>query len=52
MEIRVIKISDIKISDRNRKFNADKANEMAKSIEEIGLLHPIVTDNNYFYRLS
>lgn len=47
MEIRVIKISDIKISDRNRKFNADKANELAKSIEKIGLLQPIVIDNNY-----
>jgi ParB family chromosome partitioning protein len=47
MKIRVIKISDIKIGDRNRQFNAEKANELAKSIEEIGLLHTIVTDNNY-----
>ena len=47
MKIKIIKISNIKIGDRNRKFNAEKANELAKSIEEIGLLQPIVIDNNY-----
>lgn len=47
MKIRVIKISDIKISDRNRKFNRESCKELADSIQKIGLLQPIVIDNNY-----
>ena len=47
MKIKIIKISNIKIGDRNRKFNRESCKELADSIQKIGLLQPIVIDNNY-----
>ena len=44
MKIKIVRISNIKIGKRNRQYNASKANELAKSIEEIGLLHPVIID--------
>jgi ParB family chromosome partitioning protein len=46
MEIKIVKISEIRINERNRQYNASKANELAKSIEEIGLLHPVVINSD------
>lgn len=47
MQIKIIRISDIKIGVRNRRFNPAKAIELADTIQKIGLLQPIVIDNNY-----
>ena len=44
MNIKIVKISDIKIGSRNRQYKEDKAHGLAKSIQEIGLLHPIIID--------
>ena len=43
-----VNIDDIKVSERLRKLDDDKVDELAKSISVIGLLHPIVidTENN------
>jgi ParB family chromosome partitioning protein len=46
MKIKIVNISDIKIKERNRHYNAPKANELAKSIEEIGLLHPVIINSD------
>lgn len=52
-----IKISDVKVSDRMRKFEMKKAQEIADSVKEIGLINPILVDKNYeliagFHRLE
>lgn len=47
MKIKIVNIPKITIKERNRQFNPEKAKEIAYSIQEIGLLHPIVIDNNY-----
>jgi ParB family chromosome partitioning protein len=44
MNIKITKISDIKFGRRNRGYNFAKVKELAQSIEEIGLLHPIIID--------
>ena len=46
MNIKIVKISDIKIGSRNRQYKEDKARGLAKSIQEIGLLHPIVVSGD------
>lgn len=46
MQIKIVPILDIKIKERNRQYNDSKANELAKSIEEIGLLHPVVINSD------
>ena len=46
MQIKITKISDIKFGERNRHYSFAKVKELAQSIEEIGLLHPIVVDAN------
>ena len=44
MQIIIKKIQDIKVGQRNRHYNLAKTKELAESIKEIGLLHPIVID--------
>ena len=44
MQIKIVKISGIKINPRNRQYKEDKAHEIAESIHEIGLLHPVTID--------
>ena len=46
MNIKIVKISDIKIGSRNRQYKEDKTRGLAKSIQEIGLLHPIVVSGD------
>ena len=40
-----VNIDDIKVSERLRKLDDEKVDELAKSISVIGLLHPIVIDS-------
>ena len=41
-----VHIDDIKVSSRLRKIDRDKVDDLITSIKEIGLLHPIIIDNN------
>ena len=41
-----VNIDDIKVSSRLRKIDRDKVDDLITSIKEIGLLHPIIIDNN------
>ena len=44
MQIKIVRVSDIKFGRRNRHYSFAKVKELAQSIEEIGLLHPIIID--------
>ena len=44
MQITIKKIQDIKVGWRNRHYDLAKTKELAESIKEIGLLHPIIID--------
>ncbi len=44
MQITIKKIKDIKVGWRNRHYDLAKTKELAESIKEIGLLHPIIID--------
>ncbi len=46
MQTKIVKIPDIRINSRNRQYRQDKAQELAQSIQEIGLLHPIVVNED------
>lgn len=46
MEQKEIKITDIKVENRIREANSEKVAELAESINEIGLLNPIIVDKD------
>ncbi len=46
MQITIKKIQDIKVGQRNRGYSPAKVKELAESIKEIGLLHPIAIDED------
>ena len=42
-----IKITEIKIGERLREVNDDKVRELAESIQQLGLLQPVLVDKDY-----
>jgi 16S rRNA G966 N2-methylase RsmD len=46
MKVKIVRISEIKVGERNRQFSSSKAVELSKSIEEIGLLHPVIINRD------
>jgi|GEM_PF-3657056 len=46
MNLKIVKISEIKINERNRRYSPAQAKELSESISEIGLLHPIIIDKD------
>ena len=54
MEVINIPINKIRVNKRLREVNQNKIQELANSIKDIGLLHPITVSkkDNYFYLIS
>ena len=54
MEVINIPINKIRVNKRLREVNQNKIQELANSIKDIGLLHPITVSkkDNFFYLIS
>ena len=54
MKVQEIPVADIKVLNRLRKINENKVQELTDSINQVGLLHPVVVakKDNYFLLLS